>query len=139
MTLSFNKLFKAKKIEIPAEVFDQIEVPNATKYAENEHHKMYLDVEELGGFSYLKTAVVGPTKVNIKRLGCSITFVFKNEELTLMSDNTVVESNEIQNTGIHFTPIDFELEENEAKKITTEKVLDLKFTFKKDTLCFKPL
>ncbi len=49
-----------------------------------------------------------------------------------------VESNQINKTGVFYTPIDFELDEKEAKKIQSEKVIEVVYTFKKDTLSLKP-
>ena len=137
MALSFSKMFKPKTTTVPSDLLDKIEYTEGTKFAENKTNKIYIDIEELGGFPYLKTVIIGDIQENIKRTGCTITFVFKDEEITLTSDNTTVESNQIKKTGIFYTPIDFELDESEAKKIRTKKVIEVKYTFKKNSYCFK--
>jgi len=139
MAFSFSKIFNPKPTINAAEILNQIDYKEGTKFAEGASSKIYIDIEELGGFPYLKTVLFGINKINIKRTGCTITFVFKNEEITLTSDNTTVESNEITKSGVHYTPIDFELDENEAKKIQSNKVIEVKFTFKKETLSLKPI
>lgn len=139
MAFSLSKIFNSKPTINSSEVLNQIDYKEGTKFAESESSKIYIDIEELGGFPYLKTVLFGINKINIKRTGCTITFVLKNEEITLTSDNTTVESNEINKTGVYYTPIDFELDDNEAKKIQLSKVIEVKYTFKKDTLSLKPI
>lgn len=140
MAFSFSNLFKSKTTIDSSAIINQIDYKEGTKFAENESSKIYLDIEELGGFPYLKTVLFGTNEIKIKRTGCTITFIFKNNrELVLASDNTTIESNQINKSGVFYTPIDFELNENEAKKIKSEKVIEVIYTFKKDTLSLKPI
>lgn len=138
MAFSLSNIFKPKQLINPIELLSQIDYKEGTKFAENKNAKIYLDIEELGGFPYLKTIVFGVNDIKIKRTGCTITFIFKNDEITLTSDNTTVESVEVNKSGVYYTPIDFELDENEAKKIQSEKIIEVFYTFKKDILSFKP-
>ena len=135
----FNKLFSKKQKEVmnASEILNQIDYKEGTLFAKNDTNKVYIDIDELGGFPFLKTVVIGDTKVKIKRTGCSVSFVLNNEEISLNSDNTDVESNQINKSGIHYTPIDFELDEKQAKLIQSEKVSEVKFTFKNQVLAFK--
>jgi hypothetical protein len=140
MAFSLSNLFKKpKQIINTSEIIDQIDYKEGTKFAENTSNKIYVDIEELGGFPYLKTVIIGDTQANIKRTGCTITFVFADEEFTLASDNTTIESNHIQNSGVYFTPIDFQLEEAEAKKIKEKKVLEIVYTIKNKNYNFKTI
>ncbi|RXP55126.1 hypothetical protein EC396_08595 [Lutibacter sp. HS1-25] len=139
MAFSFSKLFQPKQTVNYTEILNQIDYKEGTKFAENETTKIYIDIEELGGFPYLKTVVFGIHEINIKRTGCTITFVFENEELTLSSDNTTIESNQIQKSGIYATLIDFELNEDEAKKIQNQKVIEVKYQFKKESISLQPI
>lgn len=139
MAFSLSKLFKRKPTVDPSELLNQINYTEGTKYAECATHILYADVEELGGFPYLKTTLFGIDEINIKRVGCSITFIFQNETVSFTSDNTTIESNEIQRAGIYFTPVDFELTEEEAKKITANKVIEIEFKYKKKTIHLKPV
>ena len=139
MAFSLSKIFKPKATIDPSLVLNQIDYKEGTKYAENSTSRIYIDVEELGGFPYLKTVLFGVNEVNVKRTGCTISFKYKNEEITLTSDNTTVESSQIQKTGVFYTPVDFELNEDEAKKITSKKPLEVIFSFKKNTISLKPV
>lgn len=137
----FNKLFNKKEKQVlnTSEIVKQIDYKEGTLFAQNHTNKVYMDIEELGGFPYLKTVVIGDTKANIKRKGCSVSFLVENEEILLNSDNTTIESNEINNSGVYFTPIDFELDEQQAKKIQSKKVSEVKFTFKQNIVALKTI
>ncbi len=90
MAFSFSDLFKKNttttEINVP-----KIDFKGGTKFAENETDDVYLDVEVLGGFPFVKTIIIGAISVKIKRVGCSLTFFFENNEtLTIHSDNTAI-------------------------------------------------
>lgn len=135
----FKKFFKPKEAVDTSGIVDQIDYKAGTKFATNGANNVYVDIEELGGFPYLKTVIFGNINERVKKVGCTITFVFKNDELTLTSDNTQIESVNIPKSPIYYTEADFELEEREAKRIKSEKVLELKYDFKGRTHVFQPL
>ena len=137
MAFSFSNLLKSKKTEIPSENIPKIEFKGGTKYAEDETNNVYLDFEELGGFPFIKTIIIGDVSTKIKRNGCTLTFIFENESLTLNSDNTDIESNKIKNTASYYTEIDFELNKDEADKIKKEKVKKIEYSFKSKIYTFK--
>ncbi|WP_299526047.1 hypothetical protein [uncultured Lutibacter sp.] len=130
MAFSFSNILKPKKEKTPKEVLPKIEFKGGTIYAEDVTNNVYLDFEELGGFPFIKTIIIGDLSTKIKRTGCTLTFIFENDSLTLNSDNTDIESNKIKNTASYYTEIDFELNEEEAKKIKNEKVKEIQYNFK---------
>jgi len=133
----FSNLLKSKKAEIPSEKIPKIEFNGGTKYAEDETNNVYLDFEELGGFPFIKTIIIGDVSTKIKRNGCTLTFIFENDSLTLNSDNTDIESNNIKNTASYYTEIDFELNDDEADKIKRGKVTKIAYNFKGKTYTYK--
>lgn len=133
----FSNLFNSKKNIETTESFPKIDFKGGTKYAENETTDVYLDFEELGGFPYIKTIIIGDISEKVKRVGCSLNFIFENETVTIHSDNTDIESNAIKNTPFYVTEIDFEVDENEAAKIKNNKVLRIEYIFKDETYSFK--
>ena len=137
MAFSFSNILKSKKEKTPTEVLPKIEFKGGTKYAEDTTNDVYLDFEELGGFPFIKTIIIGDLSKKIKRTGCTLTFVFKKDRLTLNSDNTDIESNRIKNTASYYTEIDFELNDDEANKIKNEKVTEINYTFKGKTITYK--
>ncbi|WP_111708611.1 hypothetical protein [Lutibacter citreus] len=141
MAFSISKLFKSKTPTIVnLETLDKLDFQGGTKYALNESNIAYVDIEELGGFPYLKTIIIGDTSVKIKRIGCTLSFNFnKNDILKLNSDNTDIESNKIKGTNIYYTEIDFELNESEADKIKTIKVETILFNLNTLSLPLKTI
>jgi hypothetical protein len=139
MAFSFLNLLKPKStIGIP-EIISEIDFKGGTKYGENSSNTVYLDVEELGGFPFIKTIIIGEFSTKIKRTGCTLTFIFENDSLVLSSDNNDVASNQIKNTIAFYTEIDFELTEEEAVKIKNERVSEIQYTFKDKKLVFTPI
>jgi hypothetical protein len=139
MAFSFLNPFKSNKVPSSPALISEIDFKGGTKYAENSSNAVYLDIEELGGFPFIKTIIIGDFSTKIKRIGCTLTFVFKNDSLVLSSDNTDVESNQIKNTLAFYSEIDFELTQEEAAKIKNEKVLEIQYTFKDKILAFNPI
>jgi len=134
-----NKLFKPKQVVDSSDVVKTIDYKGGTKFASNETNNVYVDIEELGGFPYLKTTIIGDISVKIKRKGCNITFKFKDSDIQLDSDNTTVESSQIKQTNAFFTLIDFELNEDEAKKIKKGRVKEVVYNFNGNDFSFKPI
>lgn len=139
MAFSFSNLFKSQKVPSSSALISEIDFKDGTKYGENDGNAVYLDIEELGGFPFIKTIVIGEFSTKIKRTGCTLTFVFDKDSLVLSSDNTDVASNQIRNTMAYYTEIDFELTEEEAEKIRNEKVLEIQYNFKDKILAFNPI
>lgn len=139
MAFSFLNLLKPKNTINISDIISEIDFKGGTKYAENCNNTVYLDIEELGGFPFIKTIIIGDFATKIKRTGCTLTFVFENESLALSSDNTDVESNQIKNTPAYYTEIDFEMTEEEAVKIKSKPVLEIQYSFKDKILAFTPI
>lgn len=136
MAFSFANIFKPKSVPSTSEILNAIKYKGGTKFASNETNHMYMDIEELGGFPYLKTVIIGDTSVKIKRTGCTITFNFKKDSITLNSDDTNIASNQIKKTQVFYTEIDFELDDAEARRIKKGKVKKIVYTFKNNTVEF---
>ncbi|OGS74603.1 MAG: hypothetical protein A3F91_01315 [Flavobacteria bacterium RIFCSPLOWO2_12_FULL_35_11] len=139
MAFSFSNLFKSQKVPSSLALISEIDFKGGTKYGENSGNAVYLDIEELGGFPFIKTIIIGEFSTKIKRTGCTLTFVFDKDSLVLSSDNTYVASNQIKNTMAHYTEIDFELTEEETVKIKNERVLEIQYNFKDKILAFNPI
>lgn len=139
MAFSFSNILKSKKTKTTSEEISKIEFKGGTKYAEDTTNDVYLDFEELGGFPFIKTIIIGDLSTKIKRTGCTLTFIFKNGSLTINSDNTDIESNKIKNTTSYYTEIDFELNDDEAERIKNEKVTEIQYTFKSKTYNYKTI
>lgn len=139
MAFSFSNLFKSQKVPSSSALISEIDFKGGTKYGENSGNAVYLDIEELGGFPFIKTIIIGEFSTKIKRTGCTLIFVFDKDSLVLSSDNADVASNQIKNTMAYYTEIDFELTEKESEKIRNERVLEIQYNFKDKVLAFNPI
>ena len=131
----FSK-FKRKSVEQPFnEPLPKLEYKGGTKYASNELVDAYIDFEELGGYPYVKTVILGLFSVRTKKGGCTLSFQFVNgEEIVLDSDNTQLESDRVNKSQIYFTPIDFEINEEELAAIKKNEVVKVIFKFKREII-----
>ncbi len=129
MAFSFSKLIKSTAKVSAAHVIENIDYKEGTKFATDKSNNVYLDIEELGGFPFIKSVIIGELSVRIKRKGCTLSFKFKNDSMTLESDNTNIESNRIKNTDAFYTEIDFELNEEEADKIKNGGIESIAYNF----------
>ena len=129
MAFSFSKLINKTPKVSAAHVVENVDYKGGTKFASDNSNILYLDIEELGGFPFIKSVIIGDLSVRIKRKGCTLTFMFKNESITLESDHTKIESNSIKNTDAFYTEIDFELDKNEADKIKIGGIESISFSF----------
>jgi len=136
MAFSFANIFKPKSVPNTVDILNAIKYKGGTKFASNETNHMYMDIEELGGFPYLKTVIIGETSVKIKRTGCTITFILKKGSITLNSDDTNIASNQIKKTQVFYTEIDFELDDADARRLKKEKIKKVLYTFKNQTVVF---
>ena len=136
MAFSFANIFKPKSVPNTADILNAIKYKGGTKLASNETNHMYMDIEELGGLPYLKTVIIGETSVKIKRTGCTITFNFKKDSITLNSDDTNIASNQIKKTQVFYTEIDFELDDADARRLKKDKIKKVLYTFKNQTVVF---
>ena len=131
----FSKFKKKSAEPTSKEPIPKLEYKGGTKYASNESVDAYIDFEELGGYPYVKTVLLGLFSVRTKKSGCTLTFTFENgEELVLNSDNSQLESDQINKSPIHFTPIDFEITEEELASLKKNKPTKVIFKFKRETV-----
>ncbi len=137
--LSFFKKKPVNTISEKLSDYPEIQYDGGTKFAEDDYNTVYLDVEELGGFPFIKTAILGTFSTRIKKEGCSLTFYFEKETLTLNSEHDEIESDELKNTPFSFTQIDFEATQEEVAKIQQQKIIKITFHFLKETLSFSPI
>jgi hypothetical protein len=137
--LSFFKKKPKATISEKLSDYPELQYDGGTKFAENEFNNVYLDIEELGGFPFVKTAILGLFSTRIKKEGAKLTFNFEKEKLTLNSEHNEIESDQLKNTPFSFTQIDFEATEEDIKKIQHQKISSINFSFLKEEILFSPI
>ena len=90
-------------------------------FAISESNVLYAGLNELGGYYFVQTVIVGTFKVKSKK-GARLSIKGKGLNLELTSDSEEFESDHTDVKGRFITKIDFQIEEKEAAKIDRERV-----------------
>ncbi|WP_298903261.1 hypothetical protein [uncultured Psychroserpens sp.] len=107
-------------------------------FAIAEHNVMYSGLNELGGYYFFQTVIVGNFQVKTKK-GGQLIIRGENFELTLASDSVEFESDPTDVKGRSITKIDFQIEEDDAAKITNSKLDELVLKCKKYEIRFSAI
>ena len=142
MSLSFNKLraaFGNSRATETTAVDNQVEsIINSIKdkhFAVSEQNVMYAGIDELGGYYFLKTIIVGAFKIKTMK-GATLSMVSKDFELNLVTDMDEFESENANVSNRYVTRIDFQIEENDVSKINPAKLDSLTLKAKKHHIVF---
>lgn len=99
---------------------------------------IYAGYNELGGYYYLQTYIVG--KLNTKtKTGATLLIAGDDYNLSLKSDMDEIESDPIDIFKGNSTRIDFEIEKDTVEKIKRSTIKSITLNLKKDNLVFTPL
>jgi len=98
---------------------------------------IYAASNELGGYYYLKTTIVGNFRIKTFK-GASLIIKASDFELTLKSDMDELESDFSNVSGRYITNIDFEVNEDVIPKLNTAKIKGLVLSSKKTKVEFSP-
>ncbi|MEJ6792404.1 MAG: hypothetical protein QNK89_06665 [Lacinutrix sp.] len=96
---------------------------------------MYVGYNELGGYYYLQTFIVGRLKVKTKN-GATLDIEGNNYNLKLNSDMPELESEPAHPLEGYVTKIDFQIEKNDVEKIKRSNIKTLTLFVKKETHVF---
>ncbi|MBO6881299.1 hypothetical protein [Winogradskyella sp.] len=137
MGFSFSKLFN--KTESTQNTDDTIEAIIASiehqPYAVSDNNVLFAGLNELGGYFFFQTIIVGQLKVKVKN-GAQLIFSGENFELQLDSDTIEFESDPTDVKGRHITKIDFQIEEADIKTLETTKLKNILLKVKNKEITF---
>lgn len=137
----FGNLFSKKQKN--SEVDDALLIENIIKdfndkpYATSSRNVIYLGYNELGGYYYLKTMIVGAFNIKTK-YGATIVFEAENYTLNLKCDMDEFESNPADIKDRFVTEIDFEIDKKDIDKLKSKGVKCITLTTKKEQIVFLP-
>ena len=138
MGFSFSKLFHKKESDILTN--DTIEAiikeVEHQPYGVSERNVLFSGLNELGGYLFFQTVVIGALNVKCKN-GAQLIFKGKDFELTLNSDSLEFESSHTEVKGRFATNIDFQIEEADIKKLEKAKLTEILLKVKKQEILFK--
>ncbi|WP_138434694.1 hypothetical protein [Winogradskyella algicola] len=134
MGFSLSKLFN--KTETTEDTIDAIIASvEHEAYGVSESNVLFSGLNELGGYFFFQTIVVGALNVKCKN-GATLTFKGKNFELSLDSDSLEFESHHTEVKGRYVTNIDFQIEESDIKKLQNATLSEIILKVKKQELLF---
>ncbi len=135
MGFSFSKLF-AKSESISNDTIEAIIAEVEHKpYGVSEKNVLFAGLNELGGYFFFQTVIVGVLNVKCKN-GAQLTFKGKDFELELNSDILEFESHHSQVKGRHVTNIDFQIEETDIKTLEKAKLTEILLKVKNQEILF---
>ncbi len=104
-------------------------------YAVSDTNVMYAGFNELGGYHFIQTIIVG--QFHIKTIkGATLTFETENDTLTYNSDSLEFESDYSNVSNRSITKIDFQIEKEDLKKIKSKNVKTIILEVKKKRIEF---
>ena len=104
-------------------------------FAISDHNVLYAGLNELGGYYFFQTVVVGSFHIKTVK-GAQLKVIGDDFELDLKSDMVELESDFSNVSNRSISKIDFQIEEEDAAKITNSKLRELVLTCKKFEVVF---
>ena len=135
-----GKLFggkqKVDKIDDSKYVETIIESGDGEPLAISSSNVMYAGYNELGGYYYLQTYIVGRLKTKTKD-GAKLVINGNNYALELDSDMPELESDPASPLKGYVTKIDFEIDKTDVEKIKRSTIKQIVLTIKKQEIVFE--
>lgn len=136
MGFSFSKLFKTESEPTTNDTIEAIiaEVEHQP-YGVSEKNVIFSGLNELGGYFFFQSVIVGTLKVKSKN-GAQLTFKGEGFDLKLDSDILEFESNHTEIKGRYVTNIDFQIEESDIEKLKDAKLKQVMLKVKNQEITF---
>ncbi|WP_299226361.1 hypothetical protein [uncultured Psychroserpens sp.] len=138
MKFSLNKLLRKSEKAVTSsqdsvdEIIKNIEhIP----FGISEANVLYAGLNELGGYYFFQTVIVGSFQMKVKN-GAQLIVFSHDFELQLQSDMLELESDHTDITGRYITKIDFQIEEVDAAKIKRSSIKEIHLKSKKQGVTF---
>jgi len=132
MAFSFLKRNKNKSTDTVEAIIKDVE---NSPFGVSENNVLYAGLNELGGYYFFQTVVVG--QLNIKTVnGAKLILKGENISLQLKSDSIEFESDPSPVKGRSITKIDFQIEEADIKILENSKITSIQLKAKKHNILF---
>jgi len=141
MKFSINKVLtafsntKAEGAHIDNYTEDIINSIDEAAFAVSQQNVMYAATQELGGYYYLKTIIVGTFKIKTMK-GALLKFEAKDFNLDLKTDMDEFETDHSNISNRFITRIDFQIEKEDIPKLKDQNIQNIKLIAKKTKLDF---
>ena len=104
-------------------------------YGVSENNVLFAGLNELGGYFFFQTVIVGQLHVKCKT-GANLIFKGDNFELKLNSDMPEFESESSNIKGRSVTKIDFQVEESDIKQLENAQLKSVRIMVKNEDILF---
>ena len=132
-----SKLFGAAKSASHDTVEAIINDVENKPFAVSQHNVLFAGLNELGGYYFFQTVIVGQLSVKSKT-GATLTFSGDdNFKLELNSDMPEFESESSNIKGRYITKIDFQIEESDVKHLESATLRSIQLKVKKHDILFR--
>lgn len=137
MGFSFSKFLGKTKPESSSNdsIEAIIEAVGNEPYGVSKNNVLFSGLNELGGYFFFQTVIVGAFKVKCKN-GAKLTFIGKDFELRLNSDSNEFESDHTDVKGRFVTKIDFLIEEADIERLKEAELKQVLLKVKQQEITF---
>ncbi|MBT8243768.1 MAG: hypothetical protein HKP48_01740 [Winogradskyella sp.] len=127
--------FKKKKINALDSIETIIKDVENTPFGISEENVLYAGLNELGGYYFFQTVVVG--KLKVKTIdGATLIMKGVDTELEIKSDTPEFESDPSNIPSRHITKIDFQIEESDIEILKNSRITSIQLKTKKQDILF---
>ena len=135
MGFSLSKLIGKNKNKFTDSVDAIIKDLENTPFGVSESNVLYAGLNELGGYYFFQTVIVG--QLNIKTMtGAKLILKGEDIALELKSDSLEFESDPSPVKSRNITKIDFQIEEADIKTLQNSRITNIQFKAKKQDMLF---
>ena len=135
MGFSLSKLIEKNKNKSTDSVDAIIKDVENTPFGVSESNVLYAGLNELGGYYFFQTVIVG--QLNIKTMtGAKLILKGEDIALELKSDSLEFESDPSPVKSRSITKIDFQIEEVDIKTLQNSRITNIQFKAKKQDILF---
>ena len=106
-----------------------------TPFAVSENNVLYAGLNELGGYFFFQTVIVGQCHIKTIK-GATLTLKGEEIELQLESDMLELESDYSNVSNRSITKIDFQIEEADIKTLQNSRITSIQLKAKKQDIMF---
>lgn len=132
---AFGNMRAMEKLHVDDHTEAIIKDVENTPFAISEHNVLYAGLNELGGYYFFQTVVVGAFHIKTLK-GAQLTLKGNDFEMILDSDMPELESDHSNVSNRSITKIDFQIEEADIDNLKRERITEIRLVAKKQDVTF---
>jgi len=133
---TFGNVRAMQRTHVDAFTEEKITNIKSEKYGISEYGILYIDFQELAGYFSLETTILSNTDFKTNK-GAILNFKSDSQELTLNSDDYMIESDFSNVSNRYITKISYPVSNEEMVKVQNKDFLSVDFKVKKHVINFE--